>query len=56
VGFDTSHGDQMSGHLGLLSMKERVRMAKGILEVESAPQHGTEVRVDIPLDVGEPHA
>jgi signal transduction histidine kinase len=56
VGFDTSHGDQMSGHLGLLSMKERVRMAKGILEVESAPRHGTEVRVDIPLDVGEPHA
>jgi signal transduction histidine kinase len=56
VGFDATHGDQMSGHLGLLSMKERVRMAKGTLEVESTPQHGTEIRVDIPLDPGEPHA
>ena len=56
VGFDTSNGDQMSGHLGLLSMKERVRMAKGTLEVESTPQHGTEIRVDIPLEPGERHA
>jgi signal transduction histidine kinase len=56
VGFDASHGAQMSGHLGLLSMKERVRMVKGTLEVESTPQHGTEIRVDIPLDPGEPHA
>ena len=56
VGFDASHGDQLSGHLGLLSMKERVRMAKGTLEVESTPQHGTEIRVDIPLDPGESHA
>jgi signal transduction histidine kinase len=55
VGFDSAHGDQMSGHLGLLSMKERVRMAKGTLEVESTPQHGTEIRVDIPLDPGQPH-
>jgi len=46
----------MSGPLGLLSMKERVRMAKGILEVESTPLHGTEVRVDIPLEIGEHHA
>jgi signal transduction histidine kinase len=40
----------------LLSMNERVRMAKGTLEVESTPQHGTEIRVDIPLDQGEHHA
>ena len=56
VGFDTSHGDQMSGHLGLLSMKERVRMAKGMLDVESAPMHGTQIRVDIPLGPGALHA
>lgn len=56
VGFDTSHGDQMSGHLGLLSMKERVRMAKGTLDVESAPMHGTQIRVDIPLGPGALHA
>jgi signal transduction histidine kinase len=56
VGFDTSHGDLMSGHLGLLSMKERVRMAKGTLDVESAPMHGTQIRVDIPLGPGALHA
>jgi signal transduction histidine kinase len=56
VGFDALHGDQMSGHLGLLSMKERVRMAKGTLDVESAPLHGTQIRVDIPLGPGALHA
>ena len=56
VGFDALHGDQMSGHLGLLSMKERVRMAKGTLEVKSAPLHGTQIRVDIPLGPGALHA
>jgi len=56
VGFDTSHGDLTSGHLGLLSMKERVRMAKGTLDVESAPLHGTQIRVEIPLGPGALHA
>jgi signal transduction histidine kinase len=56
VGFDNSHEAQMSGHLGLLSMKERIRMVKGTLEVESTPLQGTEIRVDIPLDLGESHA
>ncbi len=56
VGFDASHGAQMNGHLGLLSMKERVRMVKGTLDVESRPLQGAEIRVDIPLDLGERHA
>ena len=56
VGFEAGHGAQMGGHLGLLSMKERVRMAKGTLEVESAPMHGTQIRVDIPLGPGALHA
>jgi signal transduction histidine kinase len=56
VGFDASHGDQMSGHLGLLSMKERVRMAKGMLEIESTPLRGTEIRAEIPLVEGELYA
>ena len=56
VGFDASHGDQMNGHLGLLSMKERVRMAKGTLEIESTPLQGTQIRADIPLGEGELHA
>jgi len=56
VGFDASHGDQISGHLGLLSMKERVRMAKGTLEIESTPLRGTEIRAEIPLVEGELYA
>lgn len=56
VGFDARQGAQVSGHLGLLSMKERVRMAKGTLDVASAPMHGTQIRVDIPLGPGALHA
>jgi signal transduction histidine kinase len=56
VGFDTGHLAQVGGHLGLLSMKERVRLAKGTLDVESAPTHGTQIRVDIPLSPGALHA
>ena len=56
VGFDFSQGDQMNGHLGLLSMKERVRMAKGTLEIESTPLQGTQIRADIPLGEGKLHA
>jgi signal transduction histidine kinase len=56
LGFDVSHGDQISGHLGLLSMKERVRMAKGTLGIESTPLRGTEIRAEIPLVEGELYA
>jgi signal transduction histidine kinase len=56
VGFDTGHRTQKTGHLGLLSMNERVRMAKGMFKVESTPMHGTQILVDIPLDQGELHA
>ena len=41
----------MNGHLGLLSMKERVRLVRGTLNVESTPLKGTEIRVNIPLDL-----
>ncbi len=34
--------------LGLVSMKERARLAGGSLEIESAPGKGTELRVSIP--------
>lgn len=56
VGFDAGHLAQVGGHLGLLSMKERVRQARGTLEVESAPTHGTQIRVEIPLSPGALHA
>ena len=56
VGFDIGQRFQVGGHLGLLSMKERVRLARGKLEVESAPMRGTHIRVDIPLGPGALHA
>jgi len=51
VGFDSSQGAHMNGHLGLLSMKERVRAVRGTLDVEATPLKGTEIRVTIPLDL-----
>jgi signal transduction histidine kinase len=38
-----------SKRLGLLGMRERVEMVGGAFCVESAPGHGTTVRVDIPF-------
>jgi signal transduction histidine kinase len=55
VGFNVGKRAHVGGHLGLLSMKERVRLARGKLEVDSAPMHGTQVRVDIPLGPGALH-
>lgn len=51
VGFNSSQGAHMNGHLGLLSMKERVRAVRGTLDVEATPLKGTEIRVNIPLDL-----
>ncbi len=55
VGFDTGQLAFAGGHLGLLSMRERVRLAKGKLEVESVPLHGVQIRVEIPLGSGADH-
>ena len=38
-----------AGHYGLLGMRERVRLAGGSLEVQSAPSNGTCVRIHFPL-------
>jgi signal transduction histidine kinase len=35
--------------LGLVSMRERLRLVGGQLSVESRPSHGTRIRVSIPL-------
>jgi signal transduction histidine kinase len=55
VGFASDRPTRAGGHLGLLSMKERVRLAKGHLDVESGPGQGTLVRVEIPLAVRRVH-
>lgn len=55
TGFDQAHLSQTGAHLGLLSMKERVRLAKGRFEIDSTPTKGTHVQVELPLTRGTPH-
>ena len=38
-------------HFGLLGMQERVALLNGLFRVEGAPQRGTTVSVELPLDV-----
>jgi signal transduction histidine kinase len=46
-GFDPA-SSAASGHYGLQGMRERVRKFSGSLEIESAPNRGTLLRVTIP--------
>ena len=48
-GFD--RGEQIAdGHFGLIGMRERAEQAGGVLTVESAREHGTQITVDVPLN------
>ena len=52
VGFDPATIDPQRleiGHYGLLGMRERARLAQGRLEVVSAPNKGTTLRLQLPL-------
>lgn len=55
-GFDPAQLSQTGAHLGLLSMRERVRLAKGRFEIDSALSQGTHIHVEIPLARGTPNA
>jgi PAS domain S-box-containing protein len=46
-GFDVESAKRIAG-LGLVSMRERLRLVGGHLSIESDPSHGTRVRVRIP--------
>jgi NarL family two-component system sensor histidine kinase YdfH len=48
VGFDPAAVE--AGHYGLLGMRERVRLAGGILEVHSQPGKGACLAISIPLE------
>ena len=51
IGFDPGHpGEGM--HLGLASMRERVRLVHGTLDVESAPDQGTTILAWVPVEGG----
>jgi signal transduction histidine kinase len=47
-GFDMQSVDQHAG-LGLLAMRERVRLAHGYIIVQSAPGKGTRIEIRIPM-------
>jgi len=47
-GFNANAAEN-GGGLGLLSMKERLRLAGGELLIQSRPKHGTEIRARIRL-------
>lgn len=47
-GFNPDDTTRSGGRLGLLSMRERAEMMSGILEIESSPEIGTTIYVEIP--------
>jgi len=47
IGFDWRHAVNGRG-LGLISMRERLRLVKGELSIQSEPGHGTSVLARIP--------
>jgi signal transduction histidine kinase len=49
-GFDIQAIDQNNGHLGLYGIRERVELLAGKLEIESAPEMGTSLFIEIPLE------
>jgi ligand-binding sensor domain-containing protein len=50
-GFDVgANGSSSNGHFGLIGMRERSEQIGGALFIHSAPDAGTEVRVDVPVN------
>ena len=49
VGFESGRSEQ-GMHLGLASMRERVRLVRGTLDIESAPGQGTKVIAWVPVE------
>ena len=48
VGFDIN-SLQEKGGLGLVSMRERLRLVGGKLSIQSHPSQGTQIEVQVPL-------
>ncbi len=49
IGFDSLQVSQARERLGLLSMKERLRLVQGTFDVVTAPGQGTHVEVQVPF-------
>jgi signal transduction histidine kinase len=52
IGFDAKAAMNGTG-LGIVSMRERVRLANGTINIESKPMNGTTIRVRVPLESGK---
>jgi signal transduction histidine kinase len=52
VGFETKSAKGAAG-LGLISMRERLRLVGGDIVVESEPSHGTRLHVHVPLPTSD---
>lgn len=50
VGFDMDTA-RTRGGLGLISMRERVRLANGTISIDSKPMAGTSIHVHVPLEL-----
>ena len=48
AGFDTANHQELAG-LGLLSIRERLRLVNGTFQIESKPEEGTRIEVKVPL-------
>jgi signal transduction histidine kinase len=48
IGFDPATVEAGRGSMGLTSMRERAELMGGTLEIESQPQAGTRIKVEIP--------
>ena len=53
VGFDTASVDQGHG-LGLISMRERLKLLNGDFSIQSAIDRGTTIRATVPIALDEP--
>lgn len=50
VGFDFNQDYVKDKHFGLSLMKQRVILLNGTIEIESSPNKGTEIHIEIPLE------
>lgn len=48
IGFDPEAEITRSGHYGLLGIRERARLAGGVLTIESSPGKGTQIHLSLP--------
>ena len=49
IGFDPDKALSSDG-IGIISMRERVRFVNGTIAIESKPNGGTTISVDVPLE------